>query len=132
MKSSLNQLSVDCTDTGSESDREGESVLLSSLSLSATYFTSRQSKCFSFFSCSLSLYLFFCFSLKFTHYRINTYVYARSSSSSSRLLCSLANFCQLTEAQSHVHRPCVCRHFLACVARVSISRCFLWLYGQPW
>lgn len=66
---------------------ERERVCSSLRSLSATYFTSRQSKCFSFFSCSLSLYLiFFCFSLKFTHYSINTYVYARSSSSSYHLL----------------------------------------------
>lgn len=84
-------------------------------------------------------FFFFCFSLKFTHYRINTYVYARSSwphyAASTLLpplLCSLANFCQLTDAQSHVHRPCVCRRFLACAARVSISRCFLWVYGRRW
>lgn len=134
MKSSLNQLLVDCTDTGSAP----ESVPLPSPWRTATYFTSHQSKCFSFFSCSLSFFLsclFFLFFIKIyalSHKYLCICAVVVPLSPPPRLLCSLANFCQLTEAQSHVHRPCVCRHFLTRVARVSISRCFLWLYGQPW
>lgn len=61
MKSSLNQLSVDCTDTGSESDREGESVLLSSLSLCNLLYEPPKQMFFLLFllALSLSFFLFF-------------------------------------------------------------------------
>lgn len=147
MKSSLNQLSGDCTDTGSWAHGVMPAAYASPYSPhtppSSLQLTLRASKANVFRSFPASVdflfFFFFCFSLKFTHYRINTYVYARSSwphyvasTLLPPLLCSLANFCQLTDAQSHVHRPCVCRRFLACAARVSISRCFLWVYGRRW
>lgn len=139
MKSSLNQLSGDCTDTGSASDAcrfpTPHSLCSLQLTLRAT-----KANVFRSFPASVDfLFFFFLFFIK---------IYALSHkylcicpvvvaplpriSTAPPPIVQLANFCQLTDAQSHVHRPCVCRRFLACLARVSISRCFLWVYGRRW